>query len=79
MFIWSELFLHCSLNQMQEVQCCALWAHQVLGKHLWHHLLLLLWAENLCAYPSVVLRMRLILEGIGEHTLGACQGVLLTG
>lgn len=59
---------------MLEVLCCALLDHPVLGKHRWHLLLLLLWAENLCAYPSVESKMRPILEDIGEHTLGACLG-----
>lgn len=66
-----------SLSQMQEGLCCALLGHQVWERHLWHHLLLLLWEENLSAYPWVVLKMRLTLEDIGGHTLEACQGVLL--
>jgi len=61
---------------MQEVQFCALLAHQVLERHLWLRLLLLPWAENLFVYPLVALRMRLILEGTGEHTSEACRGVL---
>ncbi|RDX72498.1 Lon protease-like 2, peroxisomal, partial [Mucuna pruriens] len=35
---------------------------------IWHLLLLLLWEENLCAYPLAESRMRLILEYMGEHS-----------